>query len=534
MIKHSIQIILVAFIALLIVQCAKRGNPTGGPVDETPPEILRATPDNYTTNFENQIIEITFDEYIKLENLERQLVVSPPLKNRPLIKPLGAASRKLTIEILDTLLDNTTYVFSFGQSIVDNTEGNVYPFYKYVFSTGSYIDSLKISGSVTDALNYKTDEFVNVMLYEVDSSYTDSIVYKQQPRYVVNTLDSLTTFTMENLRAGQYKMIALKEPASDLIFNPDRDKIGFISDVISVPTDEVFEVELFKPVLDPKVLRASHEAANRFQVGYAGNLDSMQLKVLPEGLLEQSRIVRQQDIDTLNFWYRPAIVERDSVLLEASYKSYKDTVVVRLREDREVDSLILSKEGQLTLNSPIQLKTNTPISVIDAASMTLIDKDSLVIPFTTKLDSLKNILSIDFEKTESNRYNLQMRPGSIVDMYGTSIDTTTYVYATKTAREYGAFLTTVTGGTKWPVILQIVKEDLSVVAEKTITENGDYDFNYITPGNYYIRSIYDSNANGRYDPGNFLENRQPEEVVYIPALITLLANFDVVETIVLE
>ena len=104
-------------IAILLVQCAKRGTPSGGPIDESAPVVVGASPENYTTGFKNQKIEITFDEYIKLQDLQQQLVISPPLEYRPVITPQGGVSKKLTIEITDTLQDNTTYVLNFGQTI---------------------------------------------------------------------------------------------------------------------------------------------------------------------------------------------------------------------------------------------------------------------------------------------------------------------------------------------------------------------------------------------------------------------------------
>ena len=419
--KYSLYLITIA-IAILLVQCAKRGSPTGGPKDEEPPEILRAFPDNYTVNFTNQKIEITFDEYIKLKDLQKQLVISPPLKNRPLIKPQGGVSKKMTIEITDTLLENTTYVLNFGQSIVDNTEGNPYPFFKYIFSTGSYIDSLKISGKVSDALNFETDDFVNVMLYEVNESYTDSIIYKETPRYIVNTLDSLTTFTMENLKAGDYRMVALKEKSSNLKFDPAADKIGFISKVITVPTDEVFDVQLFDPIQDKSLRRSTHVGESRIQIGYYGDLENMKIDPADKSLISDSRITKLEKKDTLEYWYKP-VLETDSLTLIVSDTNFKDTIVTRLKKELPKDSLTLFKYGQFSLSSPLQLSGNTPIAKVDPLRMNLIDKDSVPQDFAVKLDSLNNVLSYEFAVKPQQKYNLKLLPDAITDFYGYTNDT---------------------------------------------------------------------------------------------------------------
>ena len=171
--------ILAIFIGLIFVNCANRGRPEGGPKDETPPKVIKSIPENYSINFKADEIEIHFDEYIKIKDLQKQLIISPPMNTQPNITPLGNASKYITIKIFDTLQPNTTYAFNFGNSITDNNEGNPYPFYRYVFSTGDYIDSLTVKGNIVDALLKQPETFVNVALYEVDSTYTDSIIYKE-------------------------------------------------------------------------------------------------------------------------------------------------------------------------------------------------------------------------------------------------------------------------------------------------------------------------------------------------------------------
>jgi len=147
----------IVFLFLLsFTDCAKKGRPSGGLRDTIAPVILRSAPENFTTNFKNNEIRITFDEFIKLKDISKELIISPPLKYPPVITPLSV-SKVLKIKILDTLKDNTTYSFNFGNSILDNNEGNLFPNYKYVFSTGSYIDSLTLKGTAIDALLPKTD-----------------------------------------------------------------------------------------------------------------------------------------------------------------------------------------------------------------------------------------------------------------------------------------------------------------------------------------------------------------------------------------
>ena len=190
-------IFFTVLLSITFTNCAKRGTITGGFKDTIAPKIISSYPKNFSTNFKGSEIKINFDELIKIKDINKQLIISPPLKNTPLIVPQGSASKFISIKITDTLQDNTTYSFNFGQSITDNNEGNPYSQFKYVFSTGNYIDSLTIAGKIKDAYALKPDNFVSILLYDA-KTFTDSTIYKETPLYVTNTLDSLKVFSLEN------------------------------------------------------------------------------------------------------------------------------------------------------------------------------------------------------------------------------------------------------------------------------------------------------------------------------------------------
>ena len=274
--------ILAISIGLIFINCANRGRPEGGPKDETPPKIVKSIPENYSTHFKGDEIEIYFDEYIKIKDLQKQLIISPPMTTQPNITPLGSASKYITIKIFDTLQPNTTYAFNFGNSITDNNEGNPYPFYRYVFSTGDYIDSLAVKGNIVDALLKQPETFVNVALYEVDSTYTDSIIYKEKPKYITNTLDSLTTFSIENIKAGTYKLIALKDNNGDNKFQQKVDQIAFQEGFIDVPSDGSYTLKLFKENLDFNATRPKLITGEKIAFGYEGSYEDMKIKILSE------------------------------------------------------------------------------------------------------------------------------------------------------------------------------------------------------------------------------------------------------------
>ena len=313
MIRRLLASLFLFFIVAALMQCAKRGSPTGGPKDEDGPVLEKAEPDNMTVNFKGNTIRLYFDEYIKLEKLQEQLIVSPPLKYIPEITPQGGTNKYVQIKIKDTLQENTTYTLNFGQSIIDNNEGNPASFLTYVFSTGDYIDSLQLQGVVRDAFDQKVDDFVSVMLYEIDTSYTDSTIYQRPPNYITNTLDSAVIFTINNIKKGKYALFALKDEAKNNKFDQNIDKIGFLQDTITLPTDSTFVLNLFKEVPDYGMSVPSFAAKNKIIFGYFGDASNVKIApliALPDTV--KTSILKVPEKDSLNFWFTP--FETDSLV----------------------------------------------------------------------------------------------------------------------------------------------------------------------------------------------------------------------------
>ena len=129
-------------ISILIINgCAKRGSPTGGPKDSIPPILVNANPKLNSTNFNEEEIRLTFDEWIKLDKVQDQLIISPPIDNSSYeIKPLTGVTKKVFIRFIDSLNSETTYTINFGNSIKDNNENNTLTFFNYTFSTGETLE----------------------------------------------------------------------------------------------------------------------------------------------------------------------------------------------------------------------------------------------------------------------------------------------------------------------------------------------------------------------------------------------------------
>jgi uncharacterized protein (DUF2141 family) len=532
--KRLSNFIFIIVIGLVISNCANRGTPSGGEKDITPPVIIKSEPENHSINFKAREIKIYFDEYIKVKDLQKQLIISPPMDPEPEITPLGSASKYITIKITDTLMANTTYAFNFGESIIDNNESNPYPYYRYVFSTGDYIDSLNVNGYITDALNRKPDEYVSVFLYEKDSAFTDSIIYKEKPKYITNTLDSTTTFKLENLKAGNYLMIALKDENSNYTFQQKTDKIGFLKEIITVPTDSVYEIKLFKESIDFKATRPKLISGNKIAFGYEGDVEKMEIKLLSQVPEDFKRVITHDaEKDSLNYWYQPDI-KVDSLIFKVSNINFIDTLTVKIK-DQEKDSLLLKsiQSRPLKLTEDFELQANIPFQNIDESKVTILDKDSTTVVFSTNLDALKNVYKFNFDKTEENNYRIQMLPETFTDFFGNKNDTLNFTVRTKALSDYGDIRVTLRNAT-YPVIVQLVSQQDNVEAEKFHDNNTPIDFLSITPGKYYLRVIFDTNGNKKYDAGNYLKKQQPERVSYYPEELDIRAYSEQVYEFILK
>lgn len=528
-------IIFLVLLSLSFVDCAKRGNPDGGARDTIPPVLLRTVPENYSTNFKGNEITVYFDEYIKLKDLQQQLIISPPLENQPTITPFST-SKVLKIVINDTLKENTTYSINFGNSIVDNNEENPFEFFKYVFSTGSYIDSLKVQGTITDALKINPEEKVTVMLYEVDESYTDSIIYNKKPLYIATTQRDSEKFEIENIKEGTYLLVGLKDNNANYTFEPKTDKIGFVAHFIDVPADTTYRLNLFKEIPEYKLARPSSLNSQKIQFGYEGIGDSLKIKLLsnqPDDF--EFSITKDLKSDSLYYWFKPKI-DSDSLQFQLTNRGQIDTLMVRMQKV-ERDSLNLSvlKTGALAFDERFQVTGTTPLKSIDTNYIEIVDKDTLSIQYDFDFDQKQNVLSFDFEKSERQLYTITFFPEAITDFFGDVNDTISFKTNTRTTADYGFLAFNLESAKSLPLIVQLVTEKGELRKEILgVEKQTTFNFENIIPGNYYVRIVFDENQNGKWDTGNFLRKLQPEEVVYFPKLLEIRANWTLNEIFNLE
>ena len=527
-------LVYILFSLIILFGCAKRGTPTGGPKDSIPPVLVNASPKLNSTNFDSEEIRLTFDEWIKLDKVQDQLIISPPLeKSSYEIKPLSGVTKKVFLNFLDSLAPETTYTINFGNSIKDNNENNPLTFFSYTFSTGETIDSLYIRGNTKDAFSQESDEFISLQLYRVDSLFKDSIVFQNKPTYISNTLDS-TNYKFQNLKEGKYLLIALKDVDNNYFFDPYYDKIGFIDSLITLPRDSVIDLKLFKEETEIIWDKPHFINSEKIGFGYYGKLDLDKIKIesnIPDSV--NYVFIKEKETDTLNLWLSRnsfdslnfSLIETDTIKLT--------TVKFDRKRDSLIDSLNISSKtvNVIHLKESFKISSNIPLNKIEDSLITIRDIDSLIIPFTTSINDRLDEIDIDFEVSPSDDYSIFIKPRAIKDIRGTENDTLQFNVVSQTLEDYGNVFLDVIANNDSKYILHLLDSNSNIIREfKNVNSLSTYIFDYIRPGKYTFRLIEDLNSNDLWDTGNYLKQVQPEPVYYFPSELDVRANWDLNET----
>jgi uncharacterized protein (DUF2141 family) len=528
------KLIYIVLSIVVISGCAKRGSPTGGPVDSIPPVLINASPKINSINFDSKEIRLTFDEFVKLDNVDEQLIISPPInKSSYEVKPLNGVTKKVFLEFIDSLETETTYSINFGNSIKDNNEGNPLTFFSYTFSTGETIDSLYVRGNISDAFDKETDDYISIHLYRIDSIFNDSIIFNNRPTYISNSLDS-TSYQFKNIKEGKYLILALKDIDNNYFFDPFYDKIGFIDSLITLPRDSIINFKLFKEETSLIWDKPHFINSEKIGFGYYGKLDLKNIKIessLPDSV--NYTYTKENEKDTLIFWLSRNsfdslnfnLIEKDTTkLVTVKFDRAKDTLIDSLSISSKTTSIIHLKET-------FKLSSNIPLKNIEDSLITIRDIDSLIVPFTTSINDNLDQIDIKFEVSPSDNYRLFILPEAIKDIRGVSNDTLQYNVVSQSLEDYGNVYLDVIRNSNSKFILQMIDSNGDVIRVfKNVNQDATYNFDYVRPGKYIFRLIEDANNNDKWDTGNYLKKIKPERVYYFSNELEVRANWDLNET----
>ncbi len=497
-------------IFLLLQSCANMLAPTGGQKDISHPKLVRSYPVNFSKNFNGKKIEIEFNEYIVLKDIQNQLIVSPGNIETDVKK----SGKKIIVEFKDDLLPNTTYIINFGNSISDYTESNINKEFKFIFSTGNEIDSLNISGRLIDA--YKTDAIKEALICLYTDVTNDSIIYKSKPIYTTKT-DADGNFIFTNLKENRYKLISLNEENNNKIYDSQDEKISFIDTIINLKrnTDlnilkEFKEIPTTTKLLDKKIeyqkidLIINKQFANYKFLKTDNRIDT---------------IVYNKTKDSINIYYKEKI---DSTELIISL------------DDKEIDTLKYKFPKNLkpkNFNVEINSKNDTDKLIIYTNSkIKNILRDSILLfEDSNRIEYLLNIklnqVEIKYDFNTNKRYTIILKDSSIIDYQNQKNKKLKKDIDFYKEEDFGIVDLKFNGEIK-DKIIEVFNDKGIVISKIDLNNNTKFKINRLNAGTYKIRIISDINNNGKWDTGNYLKHIQPEPVQYYKEDIKVRANWE--------
>lgn len=501
----SIKISTILF-ASLIISCANMVTPNGGLKDEAAPILVKAKPQNLTTNFKGKKIELTFNEYINLKDIQTQLIVSPGDVNAEVKK----AGKVLTIELDNTPQDNATYIINFGDAISDYTENNISKDFKYIFSTADVIDSLKISGRIVDAIKKEIVKDVIVCLYNTNE---DSVVYKRKPDYTVRSNET-GAFLFTNLKAAKYKLFLIKEENNNKIFDSQEEEIGFIDTLIDLKANtKLNELILFTE--KPLQRKLINKGISYQKVELLFNKkNNIQLTDLDKSI---DTVIYSKNKDSILVYYNSM---PDTSYLFLTENNKIDTLKIKFSKSAKKSDLNIAAEPKIIGNNVI-IKSNDLFDLNQLDSL-ILQEDSINVRFNLTKTSY-NFFVLNYKFDLEKNYILKISD-SVFKSYQGSYNKEIYSRITFfKEEELGTLkINEVENNT----IYELINERNEIVRRTIITDEESINYKNLFPGSYRLRIISDTNKNGIWDTGNYLQKLQPEKIIYYNNPIKIRANWD--------
>uniref|UniRef100_UPI004048A1F9 Ig-like domain-containing protein n=1 Tax=Algoriphagus sp. TaxID=1872435 RepID=UPI004048A1F9 len=520
--KQLIYLFLLFLSGLAAFSCAKQSSPMGGPRDEDPPLLIESLPKDQSVNTKPERIVLTFDEFVGLDNPGKGVVITPKV-NKDLVE-FTALKNSITVLLKQDLEDSTTYVLDFQKSVVDISERNPAENLRLVFSTGSQIDSLNISGQLRFPFSESKEDYKNVLvgIYPLNDS-TDVFL---APPYYLAQVDTLGKFSLKNLKSGHYRAYAWKDVNGNLKADYKSEEYDFLPDTISLTpetTDSLF-FNLTKADLTPiKILRSSN---------FGKNFDI---------ILNRNTLLNEVENDLLgkDLFY----VQGEKRLRFFPKKPILDSIPIKISLQDSVgfssDSLIWAKfpdsgrkpeKLDIQINSgksfyqdlDIQLTFNKPVNQINLDSLQL-KIDSLFIPIQKHMlsfvdSSKRDVLHIKVflaDSLQTELVTLIAPDSTFQDIEGEYNEKKVEANYRKLVRKNLA--DGISGeviGTEGPLIIQLINGKKEITYQQVLDTKTKFSFSLLDPGTYTLRVIEDSNGNGIWDPSNYMQRKLAERVFY--------------------
>ena len=511
------------FSLFTLTSCARQGYPSGGPKDTAPPVVLECTPQNEGRDFDAKEFYIHFDEYVVLKNADNNVIISPPMKQKPEFSVKGKSVR---VKIKDTLQTNATYLFQFKEAIADFTEGNLLPSFEYVFSTGSAMDTMMMAGRVLDARTGKPwKETLTVLAYRDDDSV---------PAFVTRC-DKDGNFAFHYIAAGSYRLVSLEDKNRDMKVGND-EPVAWLDELVTAmdTVDSTHTVSMRLSVPDmrrQRVLNSSMPAKGRIRIVTA--------QPMQHPTVSGEQVVQHLNAkgDTLTLWcVNPTC---DSTVIVLSDEGLQDTLRVRYirpRRGRGVAAAAAADEPLMrSLCSPQNTYydelwlgfTNPIVRQADGAQAEVkAMKDSSVTHCSMTLDSTGLRARINATLKPDNDYRIRIPAAAFTDLYGNTTDTLLFALKPK---DYAILTVHIDNRVGSPLVVELLDSKDSAIVSRPLKGSGNVRFDHIAGGNYRLRVVVDADGDGSWTTGSYPLRRQPEDFIYFDKPLQLRERWEMEE-----
>lgn len=534
--KGKIIYILPFVLLVFLTRCANMVTPTGGPKDIQPPKVTEAKPENHHTQFDGKKIEITFDEFVTLDNASQNVLFSPPLSTKPDIK---LSNKTVVIKFKEELRPNTTYTINFGNAVKDLHEGNVFKDYIYSFATGDVLDTLTMAGKVVNADNKKPAENLLVTLYVAGSDSLYDFPTQRVPDFIAKT-DKEGNFKLEGLPDTTFLVFALEDMNANLYYDMPNEKVAFLDTLVQAPCDNInlyafTEADTTQMLLEKKLI---DEGVFRFV--FRRPADSVIFET-PNVSLDSLPLVKvwSQTHDTLWWYFNPK--EIDTLRVNIIY----DTII----NERSLINLKYKEQSNRRNNKPKRIAISYNLK-----NSLLLPGEDLVFRFseplaeirfhdTSSLQANDVILYNQLAFEPNDPYGMSYRLATVLEdsasytlnvvdsvFYGISGHTNDVISLRfKRAKEtdLGNIQLQVIPPEGTPLVVQLLSDKGMVLDSRAVDSAQLVQFKQLMPNKYKLQAIIDGDGDGRWSTGNYHRRFLPETVVEYKDILEVKAGWDI-------
>ena len=529
------KVLFLLLFALLTFSCARVGSPVGGSKDTIPPVVLGSNIDTTRINVPRDIKElrIDFDEYINLKDINKQLIISPPLKKIKKILPSGIANKYLLIKWDDTLQANTTYNFNFGNAIVDNNESNALQYYNFAFSTGDKIDDLFVTGELKSMFfdSEKKAEEPNLVvgLYQEK----DSMDYRQKPYYITKA-DPDGYFELNYLSPGNYRLLAFEDSNSNSVYDAGKEKVGFLKEPITLDKSvSGLKVNLFPSKKKSKYVEMK-EVPGGILMNFEGNPNPVKVLSLNEKL-QDYKVTQAPKSDSIYIWFDAkkadvGIAASDNLKFSYDDGIKQDTVSVFYRYNTKNEMTIANSNSNLIApNQDFVITSNYFVDKILSEKWTLVS-DSIKQDFTANIQENNPFqIKVKSDFKEGKKYSLTVPKESVSSFYESILKSYRFDFEINKTEKFGILVLTLENAPEENFWLQLLTEN-GTIAYSRYGKEKTFNFNSLLPGKYKLRILVDENNNGIWDGADFENGIFAEEIYLYQKTLEIRPLWEIRET----